>query len=333
MSMLARLVMLALCVAWAAPASAELQKLTLTMPAIATYYAPYMIAINKGYYAAEGLEIATTYAGGGVSTPALLSGTLDISTSPAAALTAILRGAPLKIVYTMADRSNYQLWSTQPDITTLQELKGKTVGILSRGDTFEIAMRLTLVQAGLPQDWVGYTPLGVGDAPRAAAIASGSLPAVIVARSDIEPLLNTPALKRGHLLVDMEKTLRWPYTGVVVADTLVNNRPDVLLRFLRATVKGVRYVKAFRAETLAELQKEEPKASQRQFATDYDDSREAMTADGTVPDDMIRQDFEIRAEALNIPKDKIRPIHDVYDFDPVRKATAEIDASGWKPTP
>src|ERR1700689_4841605 len=199
MSIFARLALIACCVAWAAPASAELQKLSLTMPAIATYYAPYTIAIKKGYYAEEGLEIATSFAAGGVATPALLSGTIDVSTSPASAITAIMRGAPLKIVYTMADRSNYQLWSTQPEIVTLKDMKGKTVGIQSRGDTFEIAMRLTLQQAGLPQDWVGYTPLGVGDAARAAAIASGSLPTVIVARSDIENLLNTPALRRGHL--------------------------------------------------------------------------------------------------------------------------------------
>jgi NitT/TauT family transport system substrate-binding protein len=333
MVVLARVISIALCLAWAMPASAELQKLTLTMPAIATYYAPYMFAIKKGYYAGEGLDVVPSYAGGGAATPALISGSIDISTSPAAALTAIMRGAPLKIVYTMADRCNYQLWSTQPDLVTLKDLKGKQVGILSRGDTFEIAMRLTLLQAGLPQDWVGYTPLGVGDAARAAAIASGSLPAVIVARSDIEPLLDTPALKRGHLVVDMMKTLRWPYTGVVVSDAMVKNRPDVLVHFLKATVKGVRYVKAFRSETLAELQREEPQANQRQFATDYDDSRAAMTEDGTVPDDMIRQDLEVRAETLNIPKEKIRPIHDIYDFDPLRKATAELDASGWKPTP
>jgi NitT/TauT family transport system substrate-binding protein len=333
MSFVARLVLIACCVASAAPASAELQKLSLTMPAIATYYAPYTIAIKKGYYADEGLEIATSFAAGGAATPALISGSIDISTSPASAITAIMRGAPLKVVYTMADRSNYQLWSTQPEIVTLKDMKGKTVGIQSRGDTFEIAMRLTLQQAGLPQDWVGFTPLGVGDAARAAAIASGSLPAVIVARSDIDRLINTPGLKRGHLVVDMEKTLRWPYTGVVVSDRLVKDRPDVLLRFLRATVKGVRYVKAFRAETLAELLREEPQASERQFATDYDDSREAMTKDGTVPDDVIRQDLSIRAEVLNIPEDKIRPVHDVYDFDPLRKANAELDASGWQPTP
>jgi NitT/TauT family transport system substrate-binding protein len=314
-----------------APARAELQTLRLTMPAIATYYAPYMIAMEKGYYADEGLAIEVTYAGGGAATPALMSGTMDISTSPAAALTAIMRGAPLKIVYTMADRSNYQLWSTQPDITTLQALKGKSVGILSRGDTFEIAMRLTLLHAGLPQDWVGYTPLGVGDQARAAAIASGSLPAVILARSDLEPLRNTGALQRGHLVVDIEKTIQWPYTGVVVGDTLIKNKPDALLRFMRATVKGVRYVKAYRAETIAVLLRHEPQASEKQFATDYDDSIQAMTADGTASDAMIQQDLDVRAQVLNIPKDKIRPIDQIYDYRAVREATREVDASGWKP--
>lgn len=328
-----RLVIIAALIAVSTPAEAALRQLRLTMPAIATYYAPYLIGIEKGYYAEEGIEIAVTYAGGGAATPALMSGTMDISTSPAAALTAIMRGAPLKVVYTMADRCNYQLWSTQPDLKTLQDLKGKAVGILSRGDTFEIAMRLTLLNAGLPQDWVGYTPLGVGDQARAAAIASGSLPAVIVARSDIEPLLDTAALQRGHLVVDMMKTIQWPYTGVVVADAFIDKDPQALERFLRGTVKGVRYVKSFRAETLALMRKYEPQASARQFGIDYDDSLAAMTADGTVPDEMIRRDLVVRAETLNIPPDKIRPVDQVYDYAPLRAAIRQLDASGWQPAP
>jgi NitT/TauT family transport system substrate-binding protein len=248
-------------------------------------------------------------------------------------LTAIMRGAPLKIVYTMADRCNYQLWSTRPDLKTLQDLKGKSVGIISRGDTFEIAMRLTLLAANLPQDWVGYTPLGVGDQVRAAAIASGSLPAVIVARSDIEPLRSTHALDKGHLVVDMMKTIQWPYTGVVVAASFIDKRRPALEAFLRATVKGVRYVKTHRAETLVLLRKHEPQASERQFGEDYDDSLIAMTKDGIASDDMIRKDLDIRAETLNLPKDKIRPIADIYDYAPLRAATAAIDASGWTPAP
>ena len=316
-----------------APAGAELRKLRITMPAIATYYAPYLLGIEKGYYAEEGLELVVTYAGGGVATPALMSGTSDISTSPAAALTAIMRGAPLKIVYTMADRCNYQLWSTQPELKTLQDLKGKSVGIISRGDTFEIAMRLTLLAAGLPQDWVGYTPLGVGDQVRAAAIASGSLPAVIVARSDIEPLQHTHALDKGHLVADMMKAIQWPYTGVVVAAAFIAKDRPALEGFLRGSVKGVRYVKTHRAETMALLRRYEPQASERQFGTDYDDSLEAMTKDGIASDDMIRKDLEIRAETLNLPKEKIRPVADIYDYSPLRAATSAVDASGWKPTP
>lgn len=326
--MIARLLPVVFAAIFSVPACAA-ETLHLTMPAIAAYYAPYLVAIEKGYYAAEDLSIDVTYAGGGAATPALISGTMDVSTSPAAALTAIMRGAPLKIVYTMADRCNYQLWSTEPDIRTLQDLKGKSVGILSRGDTFEIAMRLTLLAAGLPQDWVGYTPLGFGDQARAAAIASGSLPAVIVAKSDLEPLRNTAALQRGHLIVDMTKSIVWPYTGVVVSDKMVRERPETLAKFLRATVKGVRYVKAFRPETLALLHKYEPQADEKQFAVDYDDSRAAMTADGTISDDIIERDLEVRAETLNIPKDKIRPIADIYDYGPLRRVTREL--GDWQP--
>ncbi|MGH7091340.1 MAG: ABC transporter substrate-binding protein [Stellaceae bacterium] len=313
-----------------APAHA-LETLKVTMPAVATYYAPYFAAIEKGYYAQEGLALKVTFAGGGAATPALLSGTIDVSTSPASALTAIMRGAPLRVVYTMAERCNYQLWSTKPDIRTLRDLKGKSVGIISRGDTYEIAMRLTLLQAGLPQDWLSYTPLGVGDTVRGAAMASGSLPAVILASNEISRLKGTSALQHGHLIIDMSKTIKWPYTGAAVSEKFIRDQPKTLLKFLRATVKGVRYVKAFRAETLALLIRKQPNALSHQFDVDYDDSVKAMTADGTVQDDVIRNDLDVRALTLNIPKDELPPIAKIYDYAPVREATEEL--KGWTPKP
>ena len=319
-------------VAAALPARADLTTVKVTIPAIAAYYAPDFIAIDKGYFAEAGLQIEIVEAGGGVGTPALISGTVDFSASPAAALAAILRGAPLKIIYTMADRATYQLWSTEPNVTSLAEMKGKSVGIISRGDTFEIAMRLTLIQQGFPQDWLSYTALGFGAQARDAAMASGSLPAVIVAESDLEPLRGTPALARSHLIVDMYKTLRWPYTGMATSDKLLATKPDMVERFLGALVKGVRYMKAFKPETLAILAKREPQAPAHAIEIDYDAVIPTLTDTGTASDALIRQDLDVRAGLMNIPKDKLRPASEIYDYRLLEKATAALDAAHWQPS-
>ena len=76
--------------------SADLQKVRMSMAAQTVIYAPYLIAMDKGYYADEGLEIDVQMAGGGVATPAQIAGTIDINTSGPVALSPILRGAALK---------------------------------------------------------------------------------------------------------------------------------------------------------------------------------------------------------------------------------------------
>ncbi|MGH7091182.1 MAG: ABC transporter substrate-binding protein [Stellaceae bacterium] len=78
--------------------AAEKQQVHVSMAAQTVIYAPYLIAIEKGYYAGEGLEIEVKIAGGGVATPAQLSGSIDINTSGPVALSPILRCAAMKIV-------------------------------------------------------------------------------------------------------------------------------------------------------------------------------------------------------------------------------------------
>src|SRR5665213_1775645 len=79
----------------AAPVDAQTQKIKISIASQTPLYIPYFVAFDKGYYAAEGLDPEFIDLAGGVATPALLSGTVDISTSSTSALSAIMRGAHL----------------------------------------------------------------------------------------------------------------------------------------------------------------------------------------------------------------------------------------------
>jgi NitT/TauT family transport system substrate-binding protein len=324
--------LLLLCAA-AAPASAELQKIKMTLTSRTATTAPYFIAIDKGYFAEQGLELDLVDAGGGVAIPAMISGSVDFTMSAAVAISAIMRGAALRVIYTMADRPPYQLWATQPELKTLADLKGKQVGIISRGDTFELAMRITLRDAGLPPDFVGYTALGAGTSPRQAALASGALPAVMLSAGDVTPLRGSPALAKAHMLVDMEKSIRMPYTGVATSERLIKSDPELVKRFLRAMLRGMLYMREFKDETVAILLKADPANGRDALAADYDDLLPTLTPDGTAPDDLIRKDLEVRAAIINVPESKIPPPAQFYDYAPLRAVTAELKASGWKPAP
>ncbi len=321
----------ALLCAAAGAAQAEAQKVKLSITAVAATSAPYFIAIDKGYFAHEGLDVEIVNAGGGVAIPALISGSVDFSMSAAVSVGASMRGAELRVIYTMADRPAYQLWTTDPAIKTLADLKGKQVAIISRGDTFEIAMRMTLRDAGLPQDFVGYTALGAGTGPRQAALASGALPAVILSSADVLPLRGTPAFAKAHEIVDMEKAIRMPYTGIATSERLIATNRELVKRFLRGMLRGVLYMRAYKDGTVAILKKAEPTGDVAEFAADWDDLIPALTPDGTASDALIKKDFAVRAAILNIPPENIPPVERVYDYGPLREVEAEFAASGWKP--
>lgn len=311
--------------------AAELKHLRVSMAAQTAIYAPYLIPMEKGYYAEEGLALDVTIASGGVATPALLSGTLDISTSNPTAISPILRGAAMKILYTMANRSQYQLWSTAPDIKTFQDLKGKQVGVMARGDSFEISMKLALMKHGLPLDWVGFTGLGPDNALTAAMIA-GSVPAVVITDFSIETVKQARGFEKDHLIYDMHKDLPMPYSGIVVTDQFLKSHRDELHGFLRATMKGVRYMKKYKDQTV-EIVTKYSKLDPKLVAFDYDEAVTTLTKDGSVPDNVLRPDLEVRASLIDIPTDKIPPLDRIYDYSIVRAANAELDASHWTPQP
>jgi len=312
-------------------AAAELRKIKLTITARTSTAAPYFIAIDKGYFAEQGLELEIVDAGGGVAIPALISGSVEFSMSAAVSVGAIMRGAALRVIYTMADRPAYQLWTTRPEIKSIADLKGQQVGIISRGDTFEIAMRIALRDAGLPPDWVAYTPLGAGTAPRQAALVAGVLPAIIIGHGDVTPLIGTKGFEQAHMLVDMAKIVRMPYTGIATSAHLIDTDRDLVERFLRAMIRGVRYMRAYRAETIAILAKADPLVDKRALDGDYADLIPTMTDDGIATDALIRKDLLARAAMLDIPEAKIPLIDQIFNYGPLRTVNAEFAKSGWTP--
>jgi NitT/TauT family transport system substrate-binding protein len=142
-----------------------------------------VVAMEKGYLREEGLNVEVVRAGGGVATPALLSGQLHFSTSAGAALSAAIRGGPLKIVYTHLSKPTYKLVSNKPEIKTVKDLIGKKVAISTFGDTGHLAALLALKKYGIPSSSVLFIMVGTNEA-RAAAYKAGFVDATPLAHRD-----------------------------------------------------------------------------------------------------------------------------------------------------
>jgi ABC-type nitrate/sulfonate/bicarbonate transport system substrate-binding protein len=307
----------------------NLQKITITYASSDANQSAPLVAQQKGYFAAEGLEAELQYAGGGTATPALMSGSIQASGSAAASLTAILKGAQLRIVGITADSPTYSIW-VGSDIKSAADLKGKTIGVASRGDTLEVASRLYLQSVGVSPDSVGYQPLGQPSGI-GAGLETGALSAAVIAATDSGLMLDKGQLKKAHVLVDLTR-FKMPYAGLAMSEKTLYGDPVLAKKILRAVIKGFRYMKAFKPQTLAILEQTHQTTDVRAVEKGYDLAVKAFTRDYTVGDAEILPDLTVRAGLLDIPKDKIPPVSKIYDFTLAHQINAELDASHWKPT-
>jgi ABC-type nitrate/sulfonate/bicarbonate transport system substrate-binding protein len=144
-------------------------------------------------------------------------------------------------------------------------------------------------------------------------------------------MLDKGQLKKAHVLADLTK-YKMPYAGIAMSEKTLYGDPVLAKKILRAIIKGFRYMKAFRPETIAILQKAYQTDDAHAVETGYDTAVRAFTRDYTVSDAVIVPDLTVRAGLLGISKDQIPALNKIYDFTLAHQINAELDASHWKPT-
>lgn len=314
----------------AVPARAEHVKVT--YPNLNGSYIYFFTAIDKGYYKDEGFDLEVVETGGGPATAALVSGDVQFSTSGSSAISAILRGAKLKVLLVGEDRPDWQVWTTKPAIKTFDDLKGQQIGVVSRGDTGEIGIRYYLMKRGLPSDFVAFTPMGSSLGTRMAMVKSGALPAALLHPGDVEILKSAGGLDHGAMLIDLRQEVRSTFNGLATSDDLIKNHPDEVERFVRATRKGMIDARNHRDESIARFAGY-MKAKPEEVSAEYDVLRSLMALDGTIVADVQNNEVALRSAMMDMPKDKLMAPSGVFDFSFAERVNAELAGKGWKPDP
>lgn len=164
--------------------AAEPQQMTVTLvsPSWNTGL-PTAVARGAGYFKEENLEVrpVTLASSGTIMMALMMSGQTDFVVSGATAiLRGIARGAPVVIVSGQHSKMNYALIGAGAT-RTIQDLKGKAVGITGFGGMGEFAVVESLKRHGLVKDR-DYTVLNIegGTAARMAAMRAGKVHAVPV---------------------------------------------------------------------------------------------------------------------------------------------------------
>lgn len=147
---------------FAAPA-AEATRLTLAIVSRTVFYLPVWLAARRGFFRDEGLDVSIeVFDNAERINAALRDGSVQIAVStPESIMVDALRGGNLRVVAGNAGRLPHFL-ITRPDIRSVAELRGKTIGVLSDQEGTTHLVPEVARSAGLgPGD---YTVKAVGGA-------------------------------------------------------------------------------------------------------------------------------------------------------------------------
>jgi NitT/TauT family transport system substrate-binding protein len=203
---------------------------------------PIVVAQDFGFFAAEGLEVKTVFIRGGpTAMAALLGGGVDYTfVAGVAAVRAIAQNAPMIIISGMQPYMDYTLIGAKA-ITSVNDLKGKIVGVTGPGGIAEFASVEGLAKKGLVRDRDYKILYGVGNSPaRAQALETGKIhasPFSFLERLELE--------KKGYpTLFDIGDVIPgFPFVVIASSRQKLESDPEGIVSLLRAVNRGLDFLK------------------------------------------------------------------------------------------
>ncbi|MDD2056975.1 ABC transporter substrate-binding protein [Pseudomonas sp. GD03860] len=256
----------ALCLVLLAPASVpalERPKLTLAVgDQTVLYNLPLTVALRKGYFEEQGLELEVVdFSAGSKALQALIAGDADVVSgaydhtlrmqAQGHALRAfVLTAETLQVVVAVSSR-------TLPDYCAGSDLRGKKIGISATGSSTQMVANLILAKAGVRADEVTFVEVGTS-ADAVQALRSGQIDVIAYT----EPVISL--LEQQHAIRVIADT-RHPagtqalFGGPMPAGTLyssvsfIEQNPRTIQALTNAMVKALHWLHSASADDVAAL--------------------------------------------------------------------------------
>jgi ABC-type nitrate/sulfonate/bicarbonate transport system substrate-binding protein len=158
-------------------------------------------------------------------------------------VSATLSGVDSRALWSSTNRITYWLMA-KPEYKSLQDLKGKKIGVSGLGGTAHVAMAVALEKRGMtPKDYVAVSVPG-GNVVQ-------SLDSGFVDAATLNPPTMFFAQRRGFVrLLDVGSLVEMASGGLTAMTKTIRARPDEVKRIIRALQLGKREMLRSREKTL-----------------------------------------------------------------------------------
>ncbi len=291
-------------------------KLRFGFPDLAAQFIPLPLAEQRGFFKEEGLQGEFIRIRPAISTAAMVSGEIDYDAVIGNGIGAAIRGLPVKVVACFLPATPIAL-IVRPEFKSVQELKGKAIGLNTFGGTLESIARLIVKHFGLdPDKDVKFLATGTADS-RFAAMKQG-LTAATLGSAPLDFLGN----KLGFVVLARANELfSFPASGLVATVKSIKERPDEIKRVIKAGIKANRYIHQNREGTM-QMMMSWLKIDKEIAGATYQSVAKAFNDDGGLTEKGLRVAID---EAKRIGKvDREVSLSEVADLSILRQAQKEL---------
>ena len=213
-------------------------KISMGFAAMNARVTPLWAAKEDGFFAKNGIDVEPVFVRGAPTlNAALLSGDLQAGyTGGTAVMGAAVGGADFKIIAVLTNKVTYDLVA-RPGIKSIEDLRGKQIGVTSIGGTNWMGTILGLERIGLDpnRDKIGFIVAG-DDSVRTQGILAGALDATAV-----DGVYSRILREKGLPVLAEFSALKIPITSasIVVPNATIQKNPQMVESLLKAILEGI----------------------------------------------------------------------------------------------
>jgi NitT/TauT family transport system substrate-binding protein len=278
---------------------------------------PAHIALTKGFFKEEGFDAVMVQMRPPVAGPALMNGEIHYTTTFGSMLNGIMQGMPARLLAVMTEKPPYYIVA-RPGINSVADLRGKKIAAQQRGLSDRIAAEAILESKGIDLKDVQFVTIS-GDLPvRMGVLTSGLADAICL-------LPPGPVLleKDGYRIVAGPNDIKVgsPTMGVTATSKRVAEKRAEVKKVLRAMVRGLRFVRERRDDTVAVMAQWfalKPDVASKS----YELVLPGYSQDGYLTDATMQAVIDLRVQTLGLPRPA--SLDQVRDFGVMREVLREL---------
>jgi ABC-type nitrate/sulfonate/bicarbonate transport system substrate-binding protein len=253
------------------------------------------VAKEMNFYAKQGLEVELIQVAPRIAITALATNQVDYSLNIGSTMRAAMRGLPVRAVASSTVAPFFALITKEKSV---QDLKGKLVGVTDPGGTNYQVTKLILQHYGLvPLKDVQLLTIGEEK------LILDSLLSGRIAGAAISPPWPFEAERHGFkILVKASDVAQFPFVGPTANLDKIKNQREQVKKVIRAEIEALRFIRERRQESIdmiMRLFKMDKEIAQKS----YDFTASFFSKDARIQPEAVKRLIALEKEAGNIKED------------------------------